>query len=174
MTQGEIEFEMEQESEASKAPEATVGSNSSVVNASTSGSSNIDVKGENVEEEGSEAFTARSVACANTSGSSNSIKDNEVDMPITANISLHEHPTDMGHFPEYLDSNVKRFIVSSGSCKPTGPLPRDPAQDNRSFTMAYYVCNTEDMAVLLPHTRCSLLRALLAFCQVNMEDKYLA
>lgn len=81
-------------------------------------------------------------------------------MPITANI----YPLYMSIQPTWvimcLDSNAKRYLLFTGSCQPTGPFSRDPAQDNRSFTTAYlqnkvWFGDTEDMDVLLPDTRCS-------------------
>ena len=33
-------------------------------------------------------------------------------------ISVHEYPTDRGHFPDKVDANVN--IVSKGPCKPMG------------------------------------------------------
>uniref|UniRef100_A0A672HGU4 HAT C-terminal dimerisation domain-containing protein n=1 Tax=Salarias fasciatus TaxID=181472 RepID=A0A672HGU4_SALFA len=59
----------------------------------------------------------------------------EEDMPVPPPESVKsKYPTDIGHFPDVLDANLKRYIVSMGPCKPTGPFPRDNKQGRRCFS----------------------------------------
>ena len=83
-------------------------------------------------------------------------------MPIVS--TLRDFPTDIGHFPESLDSKDKRYIVSMGSCKPTGPFPRN-TKDNRCFTTGYYVCKTKS-GLELPRTwLCYSPQLNVAYCE---------
>ncbi|KAK5865333.1 hypothetical protein PBY51_016507 [Eleginops maclovinus] len=158
----EIEIELEQES----VPEATVGSSSSLANASPSPSRNSNGEGGYLEERDSEAPAASSVACADISGTNSNREDENMEEREIISVStFHEYPTDMGHFPESLDSNVKRYIVSMGSCKPTVPFPRDREQDNGCFTTAYYVCKTKS-GLELPWTwLCYSPQLNVAYCE---------
>ena len=50
-------------------------------------------------------------------------------------------PTDRGNFEEnVVDANVKRYILETGSCKPTGPFP---VTGSRSFSNHYYTSVTK-------------------------------
>ena len=50
-----------------------------------------------------------------------------------------EHPTDRGHFSvDFDDNKTKQFIVDYGTCRPSGPFPKDETQENRSFSDSYY------------------------------------
>ena len=62
-----------------------------------------------------------------------------------------EHPTDRGLFPVNFDDSdndiaLKTFIVEHGSCRPSGPFPKDMnpgRQYKRSFSTAYYSTKTK-------------------------------
>lgn len=48
-----------------------------------------------------------------------------------------EYPTDKGHYDDIiLSAKVKTFIISTGTCQPKGPFPKD--KKNSSFSCAYY------------------------------------
>lgn len=52
---------------------------------------------------------------------------------------MKKHPTDIAHFKATdLTDFVKRFIISHQSCRPEGPFPKDPTQNNRHFSASYY------------------------------------
>lgn len=68
--------------------------------------------------------------------------DEEESVQTAAIASLNEYPTDIGLFPDKLDDNTKKYIVSMGPCRPTGPFPRDP-KDNRCFSTTYYTTKTK-------------------------------
>jgi len=52
------------------------------------------------------------------------------------------YATDRGHFDEnVLDAAVKRYIITTGSCKPSGPFPRN--QHNRCFSEGFYHTSTK-------------------------------
>ena len=46
------------------------------------------------------------------------------------------YPTDRGHFENVLDASIKRYILTMGSCKPSGPFPKN--QHNRCFSDVFY------------------------------------
>lgn len=52
------------------------------------------------------------------------------------------YPTDRGHFEEnVLDASVKNYILTMGSCKPSGPFPKN--KHNRSFSDVFYHSQTK-------------------------------
>ena len=52
------------------------------------------------------------------------------------------YATDRGHFEEDVsDATVKRFIITTGSCKPSGPFRRN--QENRCFSEGFYNTKTK-------------------------------
>ncbi|KAH9638359.1 hypothetical protein HF086_006539 [Spodoptera exigua] len=53
----------------------------------------------------------------------------------------------------------KRLILDKGPLKPPGPFPKDPHQDNRSFSETYYVSTSVHM--LLQNAGCCLLPTVL-------------
>lgn len=56
--------------------------------------------------------------------------------------SLNLHPTDRGNFTENItDSDIKKYIVNHGSCRPSGPFPRD--SKGRCFSIDYYFRKTK-------------------------------
>ena len=60
------------------------------------------------------------------------------DMCEFSNLLSKDNPTDMGQFNADVDDKLKQFIVDFGTCRPNGPFPKDEAQENRSFSAAYY------------------------------------
>lgn len=55
---------------------------------------------------------------------------------------LQPHPTDRGDFHEnVLDAAVKRYIITTGSCKHSGPFPRN--QNNCCFSEKFYCKSTK-------------------------------
>lgn len=47
--------------------------------------------------------------------------------------------TDLGYYTEKdMTDDIRRIIISSPSCRPKGPFPKDQNQENRSFSENYY------------------------------------
>lgn len=56
--------------------------------------------------------------------------------------------TDLGNFlNKELNDELRRLIISSQSCRPQGPFPRDPKQEGRRFSESYYNIQTKYGAV---------------------------
>lgn len=59
---------------------------------------------------------------------------------ISTSPEVLEISNDLGKFVnKKLNDTEKRLIVDKGPLKPPGPFPKDPHQDNRSFSATYYV-----------------------------------
>ena len=54
-------------------------------------------------------------------------------------------PTDRGHYDmnKPPDADTKSYIIATGSCRPTGPFPRDRKQGDRCFSEKYYTTTTK-------------------------------
>lgn len=66
----------------------------------------------------------------------------EVDLPKPQTLILEN--TDIGSFQgKTLTDHLKTMIIFSPSCRPTGPFPRDPLQNNRKFSKIYYQRQTK-------------------------------
>ncbi|KAK5642671.1 hypothetical protein RI129_008838 [Pyrocoelia pectoralis] len=52
--------------------------------------------------------------------------------------------TDIGHFVnnKFLKDEEKRFIINCEVCRSEGPFPKDPKQENRSFSTHFYTEST--------------------------------
>lgn len=74
------------------------------------------------------------------------------------------YPTDRGYFDEnILDPTIKRYIITTGSCKPTGPFPRN--QQNRCFSEVFYYKKTK-AGIKLPRSwLCYSPRLDCAYCE---------
>lgn len=76
---------------------------------------------------------------------------------------LQPHPTDRGYFHEnVLDAAVNRYIITTGSCKPSGPFPRN--QNNR-FSEKFYCKSTKagNWLCYLPKLECAYCEPCLLF-----------
>lgn len=63
--------------------------------------------------------------------------DKDIKSCCTFNLS-NKYPSDRYHFSENVADEIKEFIVKHGPCKPEGPFPKDPRQENRCFSNTYY------------------------------------
>ena len=63
---------------------------------------------------------------------------------ISTHTELFKISNDLGNWiNKKLNDNEKRLIFDMGPLKPPGPFPKDPHQDNRSFSESYYVFQTK-------------------------------
>lgn len=63
---------------------------------------------------------------------------------ISAFTELFKMSNDLGNFVnKKLNDTEKRLIFDMGPLKPPGPFPKDPHQDNRSFSESYYIFQTK-------------------------------
>jgi len=63
---------------------------------------------------------------------------------ISSVVILSQFPTDRANFSVNIsDNSIKRFVVEHGPCQPKGPFPKDPNQNNRSFSENYYERTTK-------------------------------
>ncbi|RVE40883.1 hypothetical protein evm_014465 [Chilo suppressalis] len=63
---------------------------------------------------------------------------------ISSSSKLLEISNDLGKYTnKKLNDNEKRLILDKGPLKPPGPFPKDPHQDNRSFSETYYVSTSQ-------------------------------
>lgn len=74
------------------------------------------------------------------------------------------YPTDRGHFGEnVLDASIKRYILTTGSCKPSGPFPKN--QHNRCFSDVFYHTNTKAGIKLPRNWLCYSPKLDCAYCE---------
>lgn len=63
---------------------------------------------------------------------------------ISTSSKVLEISNDLGKYiNKKLNDNEKRLILDKGPLKPPGPFPKDPHQDNRSFSETYYVSTSQ-------------------------------
>lgn len=79
-------------------------------------------------------------------------QETNIDVHMIANITKQTYPTDKGHFKDIcvLSANIKKFIVSSGSCRPPGPYPLN--NETQSYFSAYYYTTTNKAGVTIPRS----------------------
>lgn len=71
-----------------------------------------------------------------------SVSDAEQEQDRTGAAGEERYPTDRGHFEEnVLDASIKRYILTMGSCKPSGPFPKN--ERNRCFSDVFYHKSTK-------------------------------
>lgn len=88
----------------------------------------------------------------------------DIDGCCSSQLLSNEHPTDRGHHPDVLDANMKRFILENGSCRPSGPYPRD--FKNRCFTENFFYAQTK-AGLKIPVTwLCYSKKLNAAYCEV--------
>lgn len=52
--------------------------------------------------------------------------------------------TDLGYYiGKTITEDIKRFVINSAPCRPIGPFPKDPVQNNRSFSESYYTTTSK-------------------------------
>jgi hypothetical protein len=91
-----------------------------------------------------EAFDPKTVETENVE-TANKLDDIPVETEdISSIVILGQLPTDRANFSVNVsDNSIKRFVVEHGPCQPKGPFPRDPNQNNRSFSEKYYERTTK-------------------------------
>ncbi|XP_046971601.1 uncharacterized protein LOC124540655 [Vanessa cardui] len=63
---------------------------------------------------------------------------------ISTSSKVLEISNDLGNYiNKKLSDTEKRLILDKGPLKPPGPFPKDPHQDNRSFSETYYVSTSQ-------------------------------
>jgi len=74
-----------------------------------------------------------------------------IDVHTTANITKQTYPTDKGHFKDIrvLSADIKKFVVSSGSCRSPGPYS---LSETRNRFSAYYYTTTNKAGVTIPRS----------------------
>jgi hypothetical protein len=71
-------------------------------------------------------------------------KSNDEIKLLLTSLSNEKYPTDRGHFDRNIgNSQVKKFILECGPCRPTGPFPADETTDKRSFSAYFYFTKTK-------------------------------
>ncbi|CAK6980756.1 hypothetical protein F7725_013470, partial [Scomber scombrus] len=65
-------------------------------------------------------------------------------MPTSGPVARTILPTDRGLYITLPpDAETKSYLIATGSCRPTGPFPRDKMQGNRCFSDKYYTTTTK-------------------------------
>lgn len=89
-------------------------------------------------------------SCKNSENTTNEttitcVKEVEIDIPLTSDSQSYIlENTDLGNFKDtILTDDLKKKIIFSQSCRPMGPFPRDPLQNNRKFSKNYYQRQTK-------------------------------
>lgn len=71
-------------------------------------------------------------------------RDNEQEVAEVENADINISTTDLGaYLKKQITNDIKQLIISLPSCQPKGPYPKDPLQNNRSFSSKYYVSKTK-------------------------------
>lgn len=80
------------------------------------------------------------------------LQGGSTDVHTIANITKQTYPTDKGHFKDIrvLSTDIKKFIVSSGSCRPPGPYPLN--SETQSRFSGYYYTTTNKAGVTIPRS----------------------
>ena len=81
-------------------------------------------------------------------------------------VVLNQFPTDRANFSVNItDNSIKRFVVENGPCQPKGPFPRDPNQNNRSFSEKYYERTTKAGLKLQVNWLCNSRKLDSVYCE---------
>ncbi|XP_044134789.1 zinc finger MYM-type protein 1-like [Bufo gargarizans] len=130
-------------------------------------SSSLDVAGdENPDEGSSTSLPTKEIVQSTESTKSGDdfelLKSTEVS--IESIVVGEKHVTDRGHYPiTIMDSNVKRFIIAHGPCRPPGPFPRD--DERRCFSESYYVRVTKTGLKIPVMWLCYSPKLNVAYCE---------
>lgn len=88
------------------------------------------------------------------------------DIAVLTDIASTKYVTDRANFPITItDAHVKRFIITNGPCRPTGPFKRDNDEEQRCFSVKYYEKTTKT-GLKLPITwLCYSPKLNVAYCE---------